>query len=146
LYDWEGGFKRGTILLFLLAIVFLDRRFSNRELPDRGNSTALVMIVVFLSTWHINYFVDNIRSYPVDVGEMTVLSLNLIWKEQKNPYSQEVDDITEDGVGDHPGLFLKGYRYFPVTLLVYSPLVLAFGMRGLYMTNLLLHIITVILI
>jgi len=144
-FDWGAGTQRGLILLILLGLSYLASKylFSNGEFGV-NKKLVFLLIGVFL-IFNIFYIIKNINAMPVDIGTTTVSAVNVFWKSGLNPYASPVNPLP-DVSSLYPDFFLEGYFYFPATLFIYSPLVLIFGTKGLYLTNLIFYLLSLFLI
>jgi len=142
-YDWGAGFERGIILLAIVCFISLKNSFRLPQIEGKQEAALLYAVLFGLLCWQAYYFLSTYgSSQPIDIGEMTLLASELFWKSFGNPYTNRV---VEEPFR-YPGLFLEGYKFPPLTLFLYSPLVLTFKVRGLYISNLLFHILTAIYI
>lgn len=143
IYDWDAGFERGIVLLAIVCFISLKNSFKLPQIEGKPESALLYAALIGLLCWHAYYFFSYYgSSYPNDVGEMTLLASELLWKSFGNPYTNRV---VEEPFR-YPGLFFQGYKFPPLNLFLYSPLALTLKVKGLYISNLLFHILTVIYI
>ncbi|HJP18758.1 MAG TPA: hypothetical protein QF468_08915 [Nitrospinota bacterium] len=141
-FDWNAGLGRGLTLLALILLLVLKNNYFNIEFSIPKATTFLTVLFLSLFAWNTWFFIVNLESYPIDVGESSLISIELFWRWFKNPYTHTVDIVEIS----HPYLFFEGYKYFPLTFIIYTPSVLLLKVKGLYITNFIFHIITAIYI
>src|SRR3989338_7222471 len=88
IYDWNAGFKRGLVLITVIIFIILKNKYGSSKLA-MTNAEAIILytICIVLASGHVWYFIKYFKvSYPNDVGESSIFSIDLFWKSLKNPY------------------------------------------------------------
>jgi len=143
-FDWGAGTKRGLVLLILLGLSYLASKYLSSNGEVGVNKKLVFLLIGVFLIFNTFYLIKNINSMPIDIGTTTINAVNVLWKSGLNPYASPVDPLPESSL--YPDFFLEGYKYFPATLIIYSPLVLIFGTKGIYLTNFIFYLLSLFLI
>jgi Glycosyltransferase family 87 len=123
----------------LLALIPLLRRLGERADPPPSDSKwgGMIAALAFCAALQLGFaLLRTVKPKVIDIGTTTVAALGAL-AHGANPYAVPVDPLAGGIVG--AAAALHGYKYLPVTLAVYAPLVLPFGTRGIVLTNVLLQ-------
>jgi hypothetical protein len=126
LLDWNLGFHRGLGLVLLLLFVL-----GSPATATIKRQASCVVLAILLAFGTAVFIYGLIHATPIDIGESGARATDAFVANLSNPYSTQVDEVNVTQ-SDH---FFGGYKYFPLTLLLYAPGVLLFGIKGLYLTN-----------
>ena len=139
-FDWDHGRERAALVLAgLLAVPFLVHLGRRRSSPPVARSATWLLVcccALLLARDAAVFLLTPDGPEPVDIAETTLAAARAM-AEGHNPYLAAIDP--------HPDLLperwreFAGFKYLPLMPVVYMPLGLPFGIRGLYATNLLLH-------
>lgn len=142
--DWGLGAYKAVVLALLLAATPLAvaRARGAARAPGR-TSRALVIAVAALLALQTGYAVKELRRPSLIDAATTTLAAGKALRAGADPYAVALDSAAEGTTRDAR---FAGYKYLPVTLAAYLPLGAALGARGIALTNLLLHLVTVWLI
>ncbi|HXP30955.1 MAG TPA: hypothetical protein VN832_07680 [Stellaceae bacterium] len=144
-FNWGAGGKKALALLALLAAVPFLLRWARRPLtlPRSRTATGLAIVVAILVALQLAYFGKEVR-HPglIDVAT-TTLAAGTAMVAGENPYLLPLDSVAASNPATAA---FAGYKYLPIMPLVYLPLGLPFGARGLLATNLLLQLGIVFLV
>jgi Glycosyltransferase family 87 len=131
LLDWGQGFRRGLALVVLLLFVL-----GAPETAAIGRRAARMAIAALLALSTAAFAYGLLYATPIDIGESGIRAINAFLADWSNPYSTQVDEVDVR----QPGHFFGGYKYFPLTLILYTPGVALLGVKGLYLTNFLFYL------
>ena len=147
-FDWGYGVVRALLLLAVAAIAFTGLWWSRREEarpPNRPPRPGLVVIVVLLTLSHPALMAArHVSGHPgglSDLGTTTLAAAHSL-ERGENPYAAPIDSVAAAALGPA----YSGYKYLPVTPLLYAPLGLPLGEVGILLTNLALDAVVVVLV
>jgi uncharacterized membrane protein len=83
-----------------------------------------------------------VKPKVLDIGE-TTLAAALAVAQGGNPYTIPIDAAAGGIAGSDQ---FRGYKYLPMMIIIYAPLCLAFGIRGIILTNVLLQAVVAALV
>ena len=107
--------------------------------PLRATGRLLVLgCLIFAAAQLVFALAMLVKPKVFDIGE-TTLAAALAVMHGSNPYTAQIDTAA-GGIADDDRF--HGYKYLPMMIMVYAPLCLAFGMRGIIVTNILLQAMT----
>jgi len=105
--------------------------------PPAGADRVLIAAVLGLGALQLAFaIIRTVKPKVLDIAVTTVAAIAALGH-GGNPYDVAIDPLA-GGIADAGGGF-QGYKYLPVMMAAYAPLVLAFGIRGTVVTNLLLQ-------
>lgn len=132
IFNWdEAGPWKALALLALLAAVPVMLRTLRRPVAAINPSRIVIALVVALAAAELIYGATRlIHPRLIDMATTTLAAGHAMLAGQ-NPYVLPIDRELGGAFG--------GYKYLPVMPAIYLPLGLAFGARGVLITNLLLQ-------
>lgn len=138
IFNWdEAGPWKALVLLALLAYAPIMLRALHEPYTKTPVPRAVIVLVAALAAIELVYSgMRLIHPRLIDMATTTLTAGHAMLAGQ-NPYTLPIDP--EIG-----GAF-AGYKYLPVMPVIYLPLGLALGARGVLVTNLLLQAVTVAL-
>jgi len=133
-----GGWTLAAIAVLLALLPILAHLAERpRARPgvaaERTAGAALVLFAILQLGFGL---MRTIKPKVIDIGTTTVASLAAL-AHGNNPYAFPVDPLA-GGISGAAAAF-HGYKYLPMTLAVYAPLVWPFGVRGVVLTNIVLQ-------
>ena len=131
LLDWDQGFRRGVALAAVLLLVL-----GASEAAAIGKRISRIATAALLALGTMAFAYGFLYASPIDIGESGVRAISAFLADGSNPYSTQVDEVDVR----RPGHFFGGYKYFPLTLILYTPGVALLGIKGLYLTNFLFYL------
>ncbi len=141
LQEVPRGHGGATLLgvVILLALIPLLRRFAERPRAAPGDAArhaVLAALGLFALLQAAFALLRTAKPKVIDIGATTVASLAAL-AQGANPYALPVDPLAGGILGASAAF--HGYKYLPMMLAIYAPLVLPFGVRGIVLTNLALQ-------
>ncbi|HYL33540.1 MAG TPA: hypothetical protein VEU53_10395 [Stellaceae bacterium] len=138
IFNWdEAGPWKAMAMLALLAAVPVMLRALRRPATDANPSWAVIVLVIVLAAAALIYGVTRmVHPRLIDMAT-TTLAAGHAMLAGGNPYTLPIDPELSGSFG--------GYKYLPLMPVVYLPLGLALGSRGVLVTNLLLQAASVVL-
>ena len=135
-----GGTTLALVCLIMAALpllLTLARRLSAS--PSRSTERVLTWGIAILAAAQLAFACAMlVKPKVLDIGETTLVAA-LATAGGHNPYAAPID-AAGGGISD-PDRF-HGYKYLPMMMVLYAPLSLALGIRGIIVTNILLQALT----
>ena len=145
-FDWGCGIQRAAVLLAIVLLTVIayasetvEVKLDNKRTLDKFLVLTLIIVMIFQSL----FFLEHFKSYPIDIGRTTELAARKFFFEGLNPYTAEVDPGHGDGSGFN---YFNGYKYGPLTFIAYAPFTVFFKRRGIYISNFILNLGSLVLI
>jgi hypothetical protein len=130
----------GLIMAALPLLLALARRSSAS--PSQTTGTLLTWSIAILAAAQVAFALAMlVKPKVLDIGE-TTLAAALATVAGHNPYATPID-AAGGGITDADRF--HGYKYLPMMIVVYAPLSLALGIRGIIVTNIVLQALTAVL-
>jgi len=127
----------GVALLAAALPLLLAQARARREPPSSAAMKTMVAgAVVFAVAQRAFAIVRTVRPKVIDIAATTLAAV-IATAHGENPYALPLDPLA-GGIAVSGALFL-GYKYLPAMIAAYAPLGLAFGMRGIVVTNVILQ-------
>jgi hypothetical protein len=138
IFNWnEPGPWKALVLLAVLISIPVVLRMLRRPVPDLPAGRLLVTLVIALAALELLYgAVRLVHPRLIDMAT-TTLAAGHAMLAGGNPYTLPIDPELAGAFG--------GYKYLPVMPVIYLPLGLVLGARGVLVTNLLLQGATIAL-
>ncbi|HWI26652.1 MAG TPA: glycosyltransferase 87 family protein [Stellaceae bacterium] len=144
-FDWGRGGAKAVVLLAVLAATPLV--LAAIEPPGRAaaNRAARLLAIAALALLALQsvYALSKLRHPSLIDAATTTLAAGELLRQGHDPYAAAIDAVAASETHETR---LAGYKYLPLTIAAYLPLGQALGERGIVLTNLLLHLLTVWLI
>jgi hypothetical protein len=140
--NWSGALKAPVLLALLLGALYLAWRASGREATSMRASRALAGLALLLLSVQLIYFFSRLGNPHLTDIAITTLDAGRAMVHGQNPYTLPLD--TEAASTGAP-LQFQGYKYLPLMPVIYLPLGLVLGWRGIPVTDLLLLLATLAL-
>jgi hypothetical protein len=167
----DKGRMSSTYRLILAELLFSLTVFALQKVPRGWGGTTLVLVCLIIAalplllalarrshvspsrttgtllTWGIGIFAAAqvafalamlVKPKVLDIGE-TTLAAALATVAGHNPYAMPID-AAGGGITDADRF--HGYKYLPMMIVVYAPVSLALGIRGIIVTNIILQTLT----
>ncbi len=132
-----GLLTLGLVVVIAALIPWLVAQGRREATPVPRADRVLIAALLGLGALQLAFaVVRTVRPKVLDIAVTTVAAIVAL-AHGSNPYEIAVDPLA-GGIADAGGLF-HAYKYLPVMMAAYAPLVLAFGLRGTVVTNLLLQ-------
>ena len=131
-FNWGSGIPKAVVMALLLAAAPLVIAAARRAAPPTAGFERAAGIAFWIAlALNLVYFAVRIRApHIIDIGTTTLAAGQALLHGQ-NPYTLPLDQGPESAG-------FTGYKYLPLMILDYLPLVAPFGQRGVQLTNLLL--------
>src|SRR5260370_24136336 len=139
--QWGWGWSTLGLVCAVIAALPALLAAARKEVdpPLRANGRLLVCgCLIFAAAQLVFALAMLVKPKVFDIGE-TTLAAALAVMHGSNPYTAQIDTAA-GGIADDDRF--HGYKYLPMMIMVYAPLCLAFGMRGIIVTNILLQAMT----
>jgi Glycosyltransferase family 87 len=138
----QRGWGWATLGLVCVVIAVLPALLAaaRKEVDPPSRATGRLLVygcLIFAAAQLVFALAMLVKPKVFDIGE-TTLAAALAVIHGSNPYAAQIDTAA-GGIADDR---FHGYKYLPVMIMVYAPLCLAFGMRGIIVTNILLQAMT----
>jgi hypothetical protein len=136
---WGGTtFVLVCLVMAALPLLVMLARGSSAP-PSRTTGTLLTWGIVLVAAAQVAFAVAMlVKPKVLDIGE-TTLAAALATVAGHNPYAMPID-AAGGGITDADRF--HGYKYLPMMIVVYAPLSLALGIRGIIVTNIVLQALT----
>ncbi len=138
--DWNG-IQRGIVLLFFLLLAKLYKKgkksLIRNNYLDKTLSLFIILVIILNILFIRWFFYDFNKEEFLYEGKSTVNAANNFFKLHLNPYEVKTDqdvDVKE----------FAGYKYMPLMFFIYAPLSIPLGKTGIFVTNLIFYIGTLI--
>jgi hypothetical protein len=126
----------GLVVVIVALVPWLVAQARRQAVPAQRADRVLIAAILGLGALQLAFaVVRTVKPKVLDIAVTTVAAI-IALAHGSNPYVVAVDPLA-GGIAD-AGAF-HGYKYLPVMMAAYAPLVLAFGLRGTVITNLLLQ-------
>jgi glycosyl transferase family 87 len=139
----SGGTTLALVCLIMAALplLFVLGRGSSAA-PSRTTARLLTSGIAILAAGQLAFACAMlVKPKVLDIGE-TTLAAALATVAGHNPYAMPIDAA---GGGIAVVDRFHGYKYLPMMIVVYAPLSLALGIRGIIVTNIILQALTAML-
>ena len=137
--NWSGALKAPVLLALLLSALYLAYRASKGQVTTIRASRALAGFALLLLLIQLLYFFSRLGNPHLTDIAITTLDAGKAMLHGQNPYTLPLD--TEAASTGAP-LQFQGYKYLPLMPVIYLPLGLLLGWRGVPVTDLLLLLAT----
>jgi hypothetical protein len=136
----SGGTTLALICLVMAALpALLMLARSARVAPSQTTGRLLTWgIVAFAAAQLVFAIAMLVKPKVLDIGETTMVA-GFALLAGHNPYAMPID-AAGGGIADAERF--HGYKYLPMMIVIYAPLCLALGIRGIIVTNVLLQMLT----
>ncbi|MGH9208958.1 MAG: hypothetical protein ACRD1G_20840, partial [Acidimicrobiales bacterium] len=114
---------------------------ARREVDPPSRATARLLVwgcLIFSAAQLVFALAMLVKPKMFDIGETTLAAV-LAVMHGTNPYTAQLDTVAGGIANDDQ---FHGYKYLPVMIIMYAPLCLALGTRGIIVTNILLQAMT----
>lgn len=140
-FDWGLGDYKALVLLALLASLPLLLRAARGATPLTTAPRAIVIAAGLLLAVQAGYGIAKLRHPSLTDVATTTLAAGDAVRAGADPYALPLDRESRQVAAR-----FSGYKYLPLTIAAYLPAGAVLGLRGVPLTNLLLHLATVALI
>ncbi|HEV2547141.1 MAG TPA: glycosyltransferase 87 family protein [Stellaceae bacterium] len=133
-WGWTTLALVGAIIAALPFMLALGRR-RGPTAPQAMGRVLLWGIMLFTTAQLLFAIAMLVKPKVLDIGA-TTLAAALALAQGGNPYTMPID-VAAGGIARSAQF--HGYKYLPMMIIIYAPLCLAFGIRGIILTNVLLQ-------
>ncbi len=132
-YDFNG-FELAKLIFLVLVINYFVSSVAFQPLENVSPKIDLVLLIfwTYLLSRRFIFFVQCLNSPNLtDISFTSMRAITTLLHGQ-NPYSAVIDYHADFARPPH---MFQGYKYLPITLLVYTPLSSIYGLQGILVTN-----------